>query len=350
MSSLLLTGLTAFAVLIGIVAGAPSRPVGTSSAAWADTPAGPLVGTAGSRAIGHLGPRPAGRDNSPARRAVAAGARNKAVRVAAAKATGTAKATGRAKAKPKPAVEARTAAAAQRRPTKRVLRGNDVSWPQCGKHGLRMPKTSRHFVVIGLTGGRAFRRNPCVVKQVAWAKKHHFYAGAYAMTTYPTKAQLRAHGHKGPFSGKTRASRLRNAGAAAARFDVRTLKHAKLGTRHIWIDVEPHPSRRWTHNKKANKAVLDGLVRGYRDAGLSVGFYSTKALWHNIAGNAKYHAPEWRTAGPTSVKKAGRMCKRGSFQGGSAVLAQWWTRTVDHNRTCGTTGDSRIMHRYFVKY
>jgi hypothetical protein len=234
---------------------------------------------------------------------------------------------------------------------KRIVRvGNDVSWPQCGRHGLRMPRTSKHFVVIGLTGGRAFRRNPCVKAQVSWAKKHDFYAGAYAMTTFPTKGQLRRHGKKGPFYAKGRLGKLRNAGYQAARFDVATLRHAKFGAKHIWIDVEPHPSRPWTKSRRSNKAVLDGVVRGYRDAGLTVGFYSTKALWRKIAGSAKYHAPEWRTAGPVSSKKAARMCSRGGFQGGPAILAQWWTRTADHNRTCGTVGRPVTMARYFLKY
>ena len=44
--------------------------------------------------------------------------------------------------------------------------GHDISWPQCpvsaGGYGLPMPPTTTAFVVVGLTKGLPFTRNPCL--------------------------------------------------------------------------------------------------------------------------------------------------------------------------------------------
>jgi hypothetical protein len=99
--------------------------------------------------------------------------------------------------------------------------------------------------------------------------------------------------------------------------------------------VEPYAVAPWSKSVTANKAVLDGALRGYRTAGLRVGLYSAKALWTHIVGSARYLLPQWRTAGPGTVATARARCARSySFQGGTAVLAQWWTSSADYDVTC----------------
>src|SRR5471030_1069450 len=79
--------------------------------------------------------------------------------------------------------------------------GNDISWPQCpkggGGYGLPGPMASASFAVLGLTDGGSFRANPCLARQVASVKTRHLLAGAYAVSTYPTSAQLVHYGGSG---------------------------------------------------------------------------------------------------------------------------------------------------------
>jgi hypothetical protein len=231
------------------------------------------------------------------------------------------------------------------------LFGNDVSWPQCPKsggvgYGLPMPGTSSQFVVIGLTQGRGFVPNPCVRWQVDHAKRAHLYTAAYAFTTYPTWAQLKAY--RG--GGKTAVQRLRNVGYAQARFNVATMRRAGLASPMIWIDVEPSKRQPWSKNRVHNAAVVEGAVRGYRRAGLKVGFYSTRYLWKSIVGDLRMELPEWRTAGARGKTVALQRCAEPPFQGGTAVISQWWTSRVDHNVTCPDQGSGTTMRQYFRKY
>ncbi|HEV7824006.1 MAG TPA: hypothetical protein VGP02_03800 [Mycobacteriales bacterium] len=231
------------------------------------------------------------------------------------------------------------------------LYGNDVSWPQCPKSGgvgysLPMPDRSSTFVVIGLTRGRGFVANPCLGWQVQYAKDRHLYTAAYAFTTFPTSAQLRKyHG-----SAKTAAQRLRNVGAAQARFNVATMRRAGLHSPIVWIDVEPSGRQPWSKNTTHNAALVQGAVHGYQKAGLKVGFYSTTHLWRTIVGRYRTGLPEWRTAGRRGRAIARQRCVEAPFQGGTPVLAQWYTSSVDHDITCPGYATRKAMRQYFRKY
>jgi len=243
---------------------------------------------------------------------------------------------------------------------RRPVVGNDVSWPQCPagmgipsrrSYGLPMPAASAKFVVIGLTNGPGFYPNPCLARQTRWAKARHVYTAAYAMTTYPTARQLSTYGLRGPYKGTSRTARLANTGFAQARYNLASMRRAGLASPIIWVDVEPYSVARWSRSITANRTVLAGVVRGYRSAGKRVGFYSTKALWAGIVGSTRYRLPEWRTAGPRSMATARGRCARSySFQGGPAVLAQWWTSTVDHDLTCPSSNTRALLNTYFHKY
>jgi hypothetical protein len=231
-----------------------------------------------------------------------------------------------------------SAAPAPPAPAAEVL-GNDVSWPQCPKwtgvgYGLPMPAKASRFVVIGLTQGRGYLPNPCLRWQVDIAKKRHLWTSAYSYTTFPTRDQLRQYG---------------NAGYAQASYNVATMRRVGLRTPMVWIDVEVSPRRPWSANLVANRFVVEGVVRGYESAGYRVGFYSTTLQWNKIVGAARFGRPEWRTAGKRGKAVAQHRCIQSSFQGGDAVLAQWWDATTDWNLTCPGHGGRTELQRYFRK-
>lgn len=238
--------------------------------------------------------------------------------------------------------------------------GNDVSWPQCPKgtgsasrpgYGLAMPQASAQFVMIGLTDGPAFYRNQCLAGQTSWAKTQHAYAAAYSMTTFPTSRQLATYGTSGPYSAATYPGKLANAGFAQARFNVASMRAAGLSSPIVWVDVESYAVAPWTSDKAANKAVVDGVVRGYTMAGYKVGFYSTPYMWATVVGTTRYLLPEWRTAGARGQSVAIARCAgASSFQGGAAVLSQWWAASVDHDITCPSANTTRLLGTYFHKY
>ena len=223
--------------------------------------------------------------------------------------------------------------------------GGDVSWPQCPvgmgirerrSLGLPLPGARARFVVIGLTNGPAFTPNPCLAEQVAWARTQALPTSAYAVATWPTPRQLALHGTTGPYAGTTRLSRLRNVGYAEGTDNMARLASAGLTVPHVWIDVEHYPVRPWSGDRRANRAVVRGIVRAYQDAGLQTGFYSTTLQWPDIVGRVRWGLPEWHTAGPRGRAVALTRCTEPSFQDGPIVLAQWWTSDADRDLVCPT--------------
>jgi hypothetical protein len=241
-------------------------------------------------------------------------------------------------------------------------KGADVSWPNCPKgmgiksrrtQGLPMPKPHARFVVIGLTNGPGFYPNPCIARQVRWAKDRGMYVGVYAMTTYPSPTQLRRHASTGPWSDGTRMDRLRNAGYAQARFNLATMQRVGLSNTFVWVDIEPYPVAAWTTRRDRNRAVVAGVLRGYRDAGMDVGFYTSPNSWRSIIGDTRYGIPEWRTAGGhpwsrTSYAHARRMCRASSVQGGSVLMAQWWDTKRDYDLLCGRARTRETVDNIFT--
>lgn len=241
----------------------------------------------------------------------------------------------------------------------RPVDGADVSWPQCPEGmgipekptlGLPMPLPSAEFVIMGLTNGPAFTPNPCLADQVAWVKERQLMAAAYAVNSYPDPETLAEYGPKGPYDGSTRLGALRNVGYQQAMFNLRTMRSAGLATPMIWLDVEPVPIFEWSSDPVANAAVVEGAARGYTDAGLQIGAYSTPLLWEAVVGDFTLGGiPEWRAAGETSREEALERCgEEWSFQGGPGVIGQWVEDNRDLNVTC--PGAARQMFRWFSQY
>lgn len=236
------------------------------------------------------------------------------------------------------------------------LLGNDISWPQCPVgvgsprpgQGQPMPPDTARFLIIGLTDGVGFVANPCLTSQLAWARAHHTYTAAYANSGYPTAAEIATYGDDGPWTGTDALSRLRNTGYAEAWFNVVTMRRAGFFTPHVWIDVEPNRFKPWSTSFASNKAVIDGTLRGYADRGYSVGFYSVPSLWEEVLGpGVAYRLPEWRTAGGRGYDEALSRCTTPSFNGGPAVLAQWWIPTMLFDLLCPAYNSAASLARFF---
>jgi hypothetical protein len=231
--------------------------------------------------------------------------------------------------------------------------GHDISWPQCpslgGGSGPPMPPDDTQFVIIGVTDGRAFTENPCLAGQLAWVQDRGTPAHAYTVAGFPTPAQLTSHGTQGPWSSGTRAGRLSNVGYAEAGYAVATLGRVGWLPPVVWLDVEPGSSPPWPSRTRTqrleNRDVLEGLLRGLADAGLSVGVYSNTSGWRAITGGWRLPGvPVWATAGKLEHPDAALdACTQRSFSGGPVYLAQWWDDARrDHDRTCAAHAFSAI--------
>jgi hypothetical protein len=238
--------------------------------------------------------------------------------------------------------------------------GRDVSWPNCPKGmgmpsrrtlGNPMPPATATFVVIGLTNGPAFHPNPCLRAQVDYAEARHMWTSAYAVVTYPTRGQLRRYGGSGPEPGGRRTGRLWNTGWAQARQNVAAMRSAGLESPIVWVDVEPvSPPAPWSDDRRANRTVLRGAIAYYRASGLLVGFYSTPTMWRDIVGPVRYRLAEWRTAGLSTRRAALAKCRRDSFQGGPAVIVQWYSTREDFDLLCPGQPAEQVLRRYFAPH
>lgn len=238
------------------------------------------------------------------------------------------------------------------------IRGADVSWPQCPKgmgipekqgQDQPMPVEAAEFVIIGLTNSPSFTVNPCLEDQIEWARERDLLVAAYAIVSYPDDATVQKLGNEGPYAGSSRLGALRNVGYQAALHNLRTMKDTGLDSPIVWIDVEPVGTFEWSADTEANAAVVEGTVRGYRDQGLRVGFYSLPSMWSKIVGDLSFEAPEWRPAGENPQSVAEERCGADwSFQGGDAVFGQWVADHRDHNISC--PGVRLDRDRWFHKF
>lgn len=233
--------------------------------------------------------------------------------------------------------------------------GYDVSWPQCTSHGngtriQSMPAHGARYVILGLTHGLGHTRNPCLPAQLSWAKAHHVPVGAYLVPSYPT-ARQRAAAADGPIEvcdADDTACRLRNDGASQAADALATMRNLALPAPMVWVDVEFRHVQPWTHDRAANREVLQGVFDELSSARIRYGIYTTSYMWSHITGSWRVRVPNWLPAGSGKASAAQRTC-RTSGTGGTTWLAQY-TRSYDENLTCpsmdATAGHHGSLYRY----
>jgi hypothetical protein len=212
--------------------------------------------------------------------------------------------------------------------------GFDVSWPQCaGTSTGRMPAGRPSYVILGLTHGAGGTVNPCLGAQLEWAKSRGVRVGAYVVATYPSQAQQALSGN-GPFGvcGTSTLCKLRNNGAAQAEAAVATMHQVGLSPPLVWIDVEVGHVLPWSHRVAANRAVLQGVVRGLRSTHLAIGVYTTVAMWTEITRGLRLDVPNWLPSGDRRPRHAAALCPT-TATGGVTWLVQY-TRALDSDLTC----------------
>ena len=211
--------------------------------------------------------------------------------------------------------------------------GYDVSWPQCsGTQAHHLPAGSPRYVVLGLTHGAGHTANPCLVDQLSWARGRGSAIGGYLVPSYPTAAQ-RSTATTGAYGVcTTLRCKLRNDGAAQAADALGVMQQAGLDLPMVWVDVEFRAGPAWSRVDARNRAVLHGVVRGLRDAGMPLGVYTTSYMWQHITGGWRLRVPNWLPAGNGDVGTAKSRCDM-TGTGGRTWLAQY-TREWDENLTC----------------
>lgn len=224
-----------------------------------------------------------------------------------------------------------------------AVRGADISWPNCPKGegipsrrslGEPMPDATARFVVVGLTNGPGFYPNPCLANQLRWVRNHHRLLAVYALTTYPTKAEIKAYGGGGPYNAATKKGRLQNASHAEAEYNLSTISAVELTVPMIWVDVEPYPVSPWSKNHTANQTVVSAVTSAYLAAGYQVGIYTNPNGWPEVVGTAMLpELPTWSTIGSGHEPEARRQCSRGP-SGGPDWMVQFWIGNRDYDVLC----------------
>lgn len=247
-------------------------------------------------------------------------------------------------------------------PTGGVL-GNDISWPNCPRGmgvpdrrslGLPLPDPAAQFVIIGLTNGRAFTRNPCLKWHVTAAQARGLQVAAYTVLSYPNAAELRRYRARGPFSAATRSGQLANVGYAQTSFALDAMTAGGLAAPLVWLDIEPRANRRWSSNKGNNQAVVNGALRAVADRGIASGIYTYQVAWRAIVGALRVDVPLWAPSHTRSRSYAAKQadalasCSRVSFTGGPLVITQWVHRNRDYDVTCPTIATT--TRPYFLQF
>ena len=232
----------------------------------------------------------------------------------------------------------------------------DVSFPQCGGS---MPRTrGATFGVLGTNNGTSYTSNPCLVTELAWAKRLALPPAFYANTANPGPR----HSAHWPFGQSTpRACSSSDPNSLGCSYDygwnagmqslavatdaAQRLHHVdRANARHRaanvdwWLDVETMNS--WqaveghasTAARRRDVEALVGEVDALRFAGVAhVGVYSTVYQWSLITGGSKVthtafaRTPQW-LAGYESNAAATAGCAQRGFTGGPVVMTQYLGR------------------------
>jgi hypothetical protein len=234
-----------------------------------------------------------------------------------------------------------------------VIVGRDVSFPQCG--GPMPRERGAAFGVLGTNNGMSFTRNPCLVTELAWAKRLALPPAFYANTGNPGPRRAK-HWPLGQTTPKVCAASDPNSlgcsydygwNAAWASYTAATDAAQRLhgvdrvNARHRaanvdwWLDIETMNSWQAIDGPATGAAYLRdvatiaGEVDALRIAGVArVGIYSTPHQWGLITGGSKVtqgrfaDAPQW-LAGYESHADAVAGCAHAGFTGGPVRMTQY---------------------------
>jgi hypothetical protein len=258
-------------------------------------------------------------------------------------------------------------AVAARESSGELIVARDISFPQCS--GALPRLRGADFGVLGANNGIAFTRNPCLARQLAWAKKLQMAPAFYANTGNPGPRRAK-HWPLGQTSPQLCSAADPNSigcsydyGWNAAWQSYATAVDAAQHLHHVdrvnarqrvanvdwWLDVETMNSWQALDGlptraaQRRDVATIAGGVDALRAAGIEqVGIYSTAFQWGQITGGSKVTqgrfatAPQW-LAGYESQADAVNGCGHRGFTGGPVRLTQYLARDgFDADVVCTT--------------
>ena len=196
--------------------------------------------------------------------------------------------------------------------------GYDVSYPQCATPGA---PAGAQFAVVGVNGGKAFSRNPCLSDE--WSHAHEprsvYLNSGYNPENYRFADQLcRDLGDR--LGGATPAEREAYAiGCAEATYSYEVMEQERVaGAQICWVDVES--SNSWDElDVNLNRHALQGLFDQLVGHGCKVGVYAQYKEWRALTG-------DWHTASVAadwvSLAVPAEACGLTGFTGGPVWLVQ----------------------------
>ncbi len=223
--------------------------------------------------------------------------------------------------------------------------GYDISYPQCG--GVYPTLAPGQFGIVGVTSGHAFRHNACFADEYGWAS--HTMAPAPPASVYMNLNYAIGKTATGNTSGPVpcakgdKACQAHNYGWNAAQ-DAYTYAQGQASGAVVagtvwWLDIETANS--WSSTASLNRADIQGAIDYLQKThGLTVGIYSTAAMWRTITGswdtstngldNTPGHTPlpAWDGVGGTTL------CGNTGFTGGPVWLRQSTSNGYDVDTAC----------------
>jgi len=218
--------------------------------------------------------------------------------------------------------------------------GTDVSWPQCDK-GL--PSSPQSFAIVGVTGGRAFYQNPCLISEYSWGQ------GAPTTPTFFMNLNsargstgFKANsGPRGSCSTNDDMCHAYNYGWNDARLAYADAQSQETSASMWWLDVETDND--WSSNLPVNAQVIQGAIDYLKSQGRSVGIYSTSKQWGEVAGNFNPGLPNWVAGAPDADSAPGYCTPSYAFGGGSVWLVQIAGDDFDSDYSCSATSASGVQ-------
>lgn len=230
--------------------------------------------------------------------------------------------------------------------------GNDVSYPQCGK---TLP-SGQAFGIVGVNDGVANTTNPCLATEIAWAEKSSGVtsqpkASLYVNTANPGNLGVAdwPHNNTDPVTGKVVTGPYHSCyggddqacawqyGWNMADLDAQRRGVSNPSSYTWWLDVETGNS--WESNTQNNDADLEGMVAYFHSLEPTVGIYSTRSQWDQIAGtvlsvSSLYPLADW-IPGARTLSQAKSNCSSAPLTGGGTVaVTQWTFSSTDGDNSC----------------
>src|SRR5581483_11461849 len=191
--------------------------------------------------------------------------------------------------------------------------GYDISWPECRRSEPTPPLGT---AIIGVTGGRAFSRNPCFPDQYRRAIDRGD-APLFYMNVDFVAASAASRGRTGPrgeCDSQDTTCQAYNYGYNAAADADGYARSVGASARMWWLDVET--ANHWSRSTTVNAQVVQGALDYVRSRGLDVGIYSIAPMWRRIAGDFAPGVPNWIAETNRSIPTLSYCSQRYAFGGG----------------------------------